>query len=377
METNLMNNANILLAPLGGLILMIIDYLRNRSTDEVQRKIVIYMMFSALLAIVSELLYELFEGTFWNHSYQMLTLSNLFYFFFRACAFAGMALFWDYNANHSISRLKKLTVIVTIPLAANLVALMINCFNGFMFDISSGHMYVRGVYYVSQLVLVYSFLVIAACDLILSWKKLAPHDVVLFVAFALPVLAGTTIDLLVPGSRLTWPCFMLSLLFVYLFIVRSDYRVDTLTGLYNRRYCDEYLAAITKASRNRQYAFIMLDMDYFKQINDKLGHVEGDRALRDMAGILKNSTRHADFVARYGGDEFMVITDSEDVEEIVARIRRNLEDFNEKGKRPYKLEFSCGYKIFRMSETMSPEEVIARVDKMMYRDKQERRNILA
>ncbi len=84
---------------------------------------------------------------------------------------------------------------------------------------------------------------------------------------------------------------------------------DSLTGLYNRRALDERLK--TEFERARRYnldlSFLMIDVDRFKEFNDRFGHPAGDDMLRQVAGTLQNNARAPDFVARYGGEEFSVI----------------------------------------------------------------------
>lgn len=84
---------------------------------------------------------------------------------------------------------------------------------------------------------------------------------------------------------------------------------DGLTGLKNKRYYTEVLAAQFALSRRNRgtLSIVLCDIDHFKQFNDTFGHPEGDRLLQKFAGILKSKTRAGDLVARYGGEEFVVL----------------------------------------------------------------------
>ncbi len=86
-------------------------------------------------------------------------------------------------------------------------------------------------------------------------------------------------------------------------------RKDELTGLYNRRYFFERFEREIYRSRryNRTISLMMLDIDHFKEYNDQFGHLQGDQALKKMAGVFQQNLRKIDVVARYGGEEFLVL----------------------------------------------------------------------
>ena len=95
-----------------------------------------------------------------------------------------------------------------------------------------------------------------------------------------------------------------SLLIAHLFIQRESLDTDFLTGIGNRRKLDLSLKAHVFA--NKPFSAILLDLDNFKQINDKFGHEAGDIALKKAAEILQASVREGDIIARYGEDEFCI-----------------------------------------------------------------------
>lgn len=82
-------------------------------------------------------------------------------------------------------------------------------------------------------------------------------------------------------------------------------RVDQLTGMYNRKFLDGFVdVSIPQAARAKiNYAVLMIDIDYFKMINDNYGHDVGDEAIRVVSNVIKNSIRSSDIAIRYGGEE--------------------------------------------------------------------------
>jgi len=100
---------------------------------------------------------------------------------------------------------------------------------------------------------------------------------------------------------------------------------DSLTGLFNHGHLQELIEReIKRAERYpKRFSLLMLDLDHFKEVNDRFGHQRGDKVLRRVATIIKSCCRDSDYVARYGGDEFMVLlpeTSSEDTRMLAERI---------------------------------------------------------
>lgn len=103
-------------------------------------------------------------------------------------------------------------------------------------------------------------------------------------------------------------------------------RVDQLTGMYNRKFLDEFAdVSIPQAIRaNTSYGVLMVDIDYFKMINDTYGHDIGDEAIRIISGVIKKQIRKADIAIRYGGEEFLVLLyncEAENIFKIADAIR--------------------------------------------------------
>lgn len=92
-------------------------------------------------------------------------------------------------------------------------------------------------------------------------------------------------------------------------ILKVSSTTDALTGLYNRKYLDEYIEkALSQAKRNGiVYGILMIDIDFFKMVNDTYGHDVGDRAIKMLANVLRENIREADTAFRFGGEEFLIL----------------------------------------------------------------------
>src|SRR5882672_11023334 len=154
--------------------------------------------------------------------------------------------------------------------------------------------------------------------------------------------------------------------------------VDELTGLYNRR---GFLAVteqhLTTIRRNEKVPVMLYaDLDGLKEINDSLGHHEGDRALAKAAEIFKDTFRSSDILARLGGDEFVVLAaiDSEEsTESLATRLQEKFTASNASRNRPYDLSISVGLARFDPEAGHSIEDLMARADRAMYEDKRRKR----
>lgn len=107
-------------------------------------------------------------------------------------------------------------------------------------------------------------------------------------------------------------------------------KYDSLTGLYNRSYFEQYFEDFNKhALRYKEhYSIILMDLNRLKAINDKFGHVAGDRALQEFASTFKNKIRETDILARFGGDEFICIFHNSTLEETRKRLKLIHEEFS-------------------------------------------------
>ncbi|MCR5518318.1 MAG: GGDEF domain-containing protein [Lachnospiraceae bacterium] len=168
---------------------------------------------------------------------------------------------------------------------------------------------------------------------------------------------------------------MILIMMIFTFFVNGrDLKIDYLTGAYNRKSLD-MLVEERMAKEPDELAIIMIDLDFFKEINDTFGHDVGDEALINTCRILNSCTTDDDMVSRYGGDEFVVVVKAADDATLDAkkeRIKEAFDEFNASGKTRYKLSLSVGGRRFKgFSSNMSVKEFIQAADLLMYKEKRE------
>lgn len=152
---------------------------------------------------------------------------------------------------------------------------------------------------------------------------------------------------------------------------------DPLTGLYNRRYFNQSLEKeVQRCIRYDHYlGFLMLDINRFKEINDRYSHLTGDEILKSVGKLLKNNVRSADTVVRYGGDEFLIMTPETngEVKNTVGRLRKKLSQWNEESDLlDFPLTLAIGISHWNPNQDRDVEEALKEADREMYKDKEEK-----
>ena len=151
---------------------------------------------------------------------------------------------------------------------------------------------------------------------------------------------------------------------------------DVLTGLPNRRdFENVFEQEIARSARyDRSLCVAMGDIDHFKEVNDTYGHDAGDAVLKELAELLRTRLRNSDYIARWGGEEFIILfpeTSLDAAAELLNRLRASIaEHVVARIGRPVTLSF--GVSEFASADT--PADVVKRVDRALYRSKRTGRN---
>ncbi|MDH4162897.1 MAG: diguanylate cyclase [Nitrospirota bacterium] len=152
---------------------------------------------------------------------------------------------------------------------------------------------------------------------------------------------------------------------------------DELTGLSNRRGFFAFAQQQIRQVRRTGERMVLLyaDLDNLKTINDTQGHLAGDRALADAAQIFRETFRDSDIIARMGGDEFAVVlvnATEENVEAVQKRLRKRLDEHNQRRDGTYRLSVSMGLSVFDPDRPASVDELIRDADAQMYDEKRKK-----
>lgn len=358
-----------------GVLLMI--YLRMTRIDNMENRYAGEKLFDILIWItiggcLTEMLTFLIDGRLFPGGRVISYLTNSLCFLGTCSVGFLWCLYVDFRIYNNIRRMRKIAVLLVMPLIVESVMLLINLSGaGLIFTVSESNVYQRGsMTWIAYLILFFYFFYSIA-----TVKRSGKNSLYLqffpVFYFVVPCMVGTIVQGMLYGISVGWTSVAIAFLFVHIQIQARNSFVDSLSGLFNRRYLDCILSQFKRSARRQLYG-IMIDVNDFKKINDAYGHSNGDDAIRSIGRILSDSVTEKAIAIRYAGDEFMILVQAEQEEavlEIMERVERNLKIFNVSGEAPYTLSFAMGYSRFdELSGNM--ERFLAEMDEAMYTEKQ-------
>lgn len=358
------------------MIICMIMYFSSRGMNEkqmVHQQIFRLLILSDFALLALESVTWMLDGRATPALIALYYVVTVFLYLLTPIPSALGALYVNCQLFHNVQRLKREAVLFGIPIAVSTLVTLTSPLTGFWFTIDSANVYQRGSLYPVLALISFWPTLYASISILVHRKRLSRKFRVLMLLFMVPPVIGTVVQVLFYGITLLWSSITISIFLVYSNIQNDQIYVDHLTGVFNRRQLDTLLSDRIRSARNHvPLSCVMLDIDHFKTINDSLGHVAGDEALKDASAILKTCIRKSDFLARFGGDEFMILTDIDNeaaLKDLSDRIRENVRRFNRMQQRPYTLDFSIGYAIYDPETSGDMNDFIAYVDTLMYENK--------
>ena len=268
--------------------------------------------------------------------------------------------------------------ISAIPFILLTALSLVSLKTGWLFYIDAENVYHRGPLYLLQLPLTYGYIIFTAVKALHLSTHAENHskrrEYRTLSTFIFPALITAALQTLLPGVPVSCMGITLGVLYVYINLQEQLISVDPFTGLNNRSQMFQFLSSkMGHLNREKRLYLLMMDIDYFKRVNDQYGHLEGDRALCQVADALKHSCRSTDyFISRYGGDEFIVVCElgeDESVDDVCRRIHSAVSE-SSVGER-YKLTVSIGCAEFA-PDMKSYQDLIRVADEELYEIKRAR-----
>ncbi len=240
-------------------------------------------------------------------------------------------------------------------------------FYGFM-----GEEYYRGQFYMVRGLFHVVLCLITMLFVFIYRNRIIDNFRVPIMAFPFIVAIGGFLQVTLININLEYATTLFACLVLFIYVQKRDINFDYLTGILNRRGIDMALDKAIVESKDKQFAAVMVDVDYFKKINDKFGHKAGDEVLENIAGVLLDSFDKNDVVGRLGGDEFCIITQINDEDELEKRLDDIKDsvaslDWSNKGK--MNLSISTGAAVYPKESGMKVKDFLEYIDKRMYEEK--------
>ena len=345
----------------------------NNSSDKYYEKTLLATISFSLFALIS----GIFNGTSYNFSQIILIISHSLYFF-------SESLIGYFYTNYILKRInlqekRKYKFILYIPLILSIFFLIINFFQKTLFTISIDNLYSPSKYlYLYNLInAVYVLIIITNLISYYFYNKNSKNEIKSLILFTLLPVVSAGIQNYNYGIILGQVGFTLSELLIYFNNQKKEANYDELTSVYNRRAFNKRANKIFYS--NKSMFLMLMDADDFKIINDKYGHLEGDKALIQIAYILNraiNNTHKNYSLARYGGDEFVIvgnIQNKDEVAQLINQIEEEEKKYNKETNNKYNIKLSIGYALQNDNHT-SVEDLIKEADTLMYAKKRKRKN---
>lgn len=355
------------------IVLLLVVFFANRGRGScrlLSSTLYQWMIWSVIIILASDIL-SIFadgkSGIFFNH---MHIFSITIYYFFHILIMVLWTLYVYYTINESSEKFKKIIMIFSPIMAVVLIVLIFNINRDIIYYIDENNVYHRGKYLsiipaISYLIMFYTFIVV-----FVNKSNISPRDYKALLFYPVLPAIASIFQLAFLGLSLIWPFMSLSVLVIYIFIQSRISTSDYLTGLSNRREVENFLNKKFSNHRGRTYlGGILIDINNFKSINDEFYHYTGDIALIEFANLLKRSADKNDFVARIGGDEFLILCESTSkkrLKEIAFNLVEELELFNSKGKHEFKLDISYGLTHYDRKKHESIKDFFKELDVNMY-----------
>lgn len=356
------------------LLFLMLDNRANKRLLSKKSRWFRMILFATFWLIFCEAVTMFVDGRPGKAMYWVVYLSNAVLFLFNVLPLSLWLIYLD-ECILITEQERKIKRIVYAGLNLVVVALVvINFFTGVLFTVTSENRYVRGdaVYLI---MVINNLLYFGYLPTLAKYRKfIRGRTLELILTLGVLPIVGAVIQLLYYGTPLIWPMMALVALAAHMLVEREEIRKDGLTGLPSRVAFEA--RAQYKVDRLQPFSIIMIDLDRFKAINDAHGHEEGDEAIKIIANLLEKSIKQGDTAYRYGGDEFILLIESElpDIAaKVMERLKTSLEKWNEANRKPYTLSFSAGAAFYNGKKGESIYELFKSADEIMYRQKQRKR----
>ena len=352
----------------GVYLLLMLQYVsRTRiRRRQIEDRIFSFLVVGVLLSCIMEAFSYLIDGKVFPASRFLNYVANTYLFTINLILPFFVLVYIDLGLYGDVKRIwkhyKPQIVIGLVMLVVNIV----NFFIPVTYYITEQNVYER-----RPLSYVYYFIILYYCisALVVTRHYNRRNGAKAFLSinlFLIPILIGAALQFMFYGLSLAWLSAAIGLIGLFMMQQNEIAFIDPLVDTYNR----QYLNHITSGWISRQISFsgVMVDVDHFKDINDRYGHSEGDRALKTVTDILKQARQDNEWVFRFAGDEFIILKMTrlrDDMRDYISRVQDSLDAYN-RADHPYPLSLSFGASYYDAESSGNIDAFMKEMDDRMY-----------
>lgn len=367
------------------MLLFISNASRRHTRILLAERYFLEMSLATAILLISDIIWPLVNGVTLPGFRLLNIIINLIYMVLTGFIGFLWIVYVDFKVRRRLdSSHYKRVIMFSIPMLVLLGLTLTSPKTHILFYIDENNYYRRGKLMWIRLCVMILYVLWAAVLTLIGIKrqktKQKKDEMRALLQFTFFPLIGIFMQLFYLNLPFTAVGISLSVLLVFINVQNKQISIDTLTGINNRRQLALYIdSEISASTKKGELYYLIMDIDKFKSINDTYGHLEGDNALIKIASLLNSlCEKQNDFVARYGGDEFVIVCrrhNEAEVEALNQEILSAVSKLNAEGTLPYTLSLSVGSAKFDTSK--SNDEIFAEADKKLYSIKSERTNINA
>lgn len=369
LTTNIVFNAYALV-----IVIILLFQLKRQHDHKAAQFRLFFSMGVVLIALLTADVFSRLDGTAQSWYPLANRISNWFVFLTNPVMPSLWLLFiHDQITGNPLTLRKNLFKLSSLHLIYILIIIIGQQSDAF-FSIDADNIYHRGPMYWVPLVWTVTLILSSELIILLLRRKIESKHHIAMMLFPVFPMIGIALQVGIYGLSMMLPATVISLLVMYMNMQNRHMSIDYLTGVNNRRKLDEVLQERIKSCQDGSNCFgaIMIDLNDFKMINDSLGHDTGDDALETTAKLLRSCVRADDMIARYGGDEFVIIIKTRDIDKLrntAGRIQSRIRHFNNHSNKPYRLSFGMGIALYDRSLHKTPDDLMRQLDVLMYEHK--------
>ncbi|VYU67963.1 diguanylate cyclase [Clostridium tertium] len=346
---------------------------RNITKSDLSQKMFNYLLYVTASLLVFDAAMRCLDGLVFEAANEILLYTTTIYYILTVAMVSVLLMYCDSKVYVSDGKQKLRFKIYMIPFYINAILSVISFTTEWIFRIDENNVYHRGELYWIHVLIIFIPLLYSIRMIIKGMKdcsEVKRNEFRYLILFLLSPVIGFIIQTFCYGLSIAHICCVISLLITFINIQSNLIIMDPLTQVNNRRAFIDYIKCkISKVPDECVLFLLMIDVDYFKKINDEFGHTVGDEALvLIVRGINLACTRN-DFLSRIGGDEFAVVgqrRNEEEIKALILEIERKIEEVSIQENTEYKLSVSIGYSIYGRDGIIEISDFINVADKNMY-----------